>query len=36
VFGKQHGPFEVILVHMERFQQKALPILLGAYEDIFD
>jgi hypothetical protein len=38
VFGKQHKPFEVILVHnaTESFQQKVPPILLGAFEDIFD
>jgi hypothetical protein len=35
---KQHVSFEVILVHnaMESFQQKVPPILLGAFEDIFD
>jgi hypothetical protein len=38
VFGKQHGPFEVKLVHnaMESFQHKVPPILLGAFEHIFD
>jgi hypothetical protein len=38
VFGKQHVSFEVILVHnaVESFQQKVPPILLGAFEDIFD
>jgi hypothetical protein len=38
VSGKQHVSFEVILVHnaMESFQQKVPPILLGAFEDIFD
>jgi hypothetical protein len=37
-FGMQHGPFEVKRVHnaMESFQQKVPPILLGAFEDIFD
>jgi hypothetical protein len=36
--GKQSGSFEVILVHnaMESFQQKVPPVLLGAFEDIFD
>jgi hypothetical protein len=38
VFGEQHETFEVILAHnaMESFQQKVPPILLGAFEDIFD
>jgi hypothetical protein len=38
VSGKQHVSFEVILVYnaMESFQQKVPPILLGAFEDIFD
>jgi hypothetical protein len=38
VFGKQHQPFKVKLVHnaMESFQQKVPPILFGAFEDIFD
>jgi hypothetical protein len=38
VFGKQHGPFEVNFVHIavESFQQKVPPIMLGAFEDIFD
>jgi hypothetical protein len=38
VSGKQHVSFEVILVHnaMESFQQKVTPIMLGAFEDIFD
>jgi hypothetical protein len=38
VSGKQHVPFEVILVHnaMESFQQKIPPILLGAFENILD
>jgi hypothetical protein len=38
VSGKQHVSFEVILVHnaMKSFQQKVPPILLGAFEDIFD
>jgi hypothetical protein len=38
VSGKQHVSFEVILVHnaMESVQQKVPPILLGAFEDIFD
>jgi hypothetical protein len=37
-FGMQHGSFEVKLVHnaMESFQQKVSPILLRAFEDIFD
>jgi hypothetical protein len=38
VSGKQHVSFEVILVPnaMESFQQEVPPILLGAFEDIFD
>jgi hypothetical protein len=38
VFGKQHEPFEVKLVHnaMESFQQKFSLILFGAFENIFD
>jgi hypothetical protein len=38
MFGMQHKPFKVKLVHnaMESFQQKVPPILLGAdFEDIF-
>jgi hypothetical protein len=38
VFGEQHETFEVILVHniMDSFQHNVPPILLGAFEDIFD
>jgi hypothetical protein len=38
LFCKQHPPLNVKLVHnaMESFQQKGLPISLGAFENIFD
>jgi hypothetical protein len=38
MFNKQHGPLQVKRVFnaMESFQQKVPPILLGAFEDIFD
>jgi hypothetical protein len=38
LFGMQHKLFKVKLVYnaMDSFQQKVPPILLGAFEDIFD